>query len=114
MHLVNPFIFDNKFDPDYKSVLSTATSNGFTKPSSGQQIIQNQLVLDLKAIGVWDKLDVLHIFASDSGNGFVKINWINRVVGTSTYSGGSPVDFLKVENSHITHQPGFSVFDTLY
>jgi hypothetical protein len=54
-----------KYDSDYQAVLNYATTQGYTLPSASQQIIQNQLVIDLKAGGIWNKLDVLYIFAND-------------------------------------------------
>lgn len=101
------------FDPDYIKILKKARLNSFTKPSADQQIIQNQLMIDLKFHGIYQKLDVLHLFASDSGNNFVKINWKNQVIGTSVY-GGSGLDFLKIENSHIQSRPSFSLFSSNY
>ena len=65
------------FDADYQAVLNYATSQGYTLPSAGQQIIQNQLVSDLKAAGVWAKLDVLYVFANDGGQDFATLNWKN-------------------------------------
>ena len=47
------------FDADYQAVLNYATSQGYTLPSASQQILQNQLVLDLKSGGIWSKLDSL-------------------------------------------------------
>jgi hypothetical protein len=41
------------FDADYQAVLDYATTQGYTLPSSGQQTLQNQLVVDLKDGGIW-------------------------------------------------------------
>lgn len=90
------------FDPDYQAVLDEATSQGFTKPSSSQQAIQNQLVLDIKAAGVWSKLDLFHLFATDGDIDYVGINWIDRTVGTVE---GSSVLTL-VTDSHIYQSSG--------
>lgn len=65
------------FDADYQAVLNRATALGYALPSAAQQILQNQLVLDLKSAGVWTKLDVLYIFANDSGADFATLNWKN-------------------------------------
>ena len=40
------------FDADYQAVLNYATTQGYTLPSAGQQTLQNQLVVDLKAGGI--------------------------------------------------------------
>lgn len=63
------------FDSDYQAVLTYATSLGYTLPSSAQQIKQNQLMLDLKAAGVWSKLDTFAMFANDGGSNFGLIDW---------------------------------------
>jgi hypothetical protein len=70
------------FDADYQAVLDYATTQGYTLPSSGQQALQNQLVVDLKNAGVWSKLDTFAVFATDAedspGSGtsnFALIDW---------------------------------------
>lgn len=78
----------SSFDPDYQAVLDYATSQGYTLPSAAQQVLQNQLVLDLKAAGVWEKLGLLGIFATDGNNSFALINWINA---SSMLAVNSPV-----------------------
>jgi hypothetical protein len=64
------------FDTDYQAVLNYATTQGYTLPSSGQQILQNQLVVDLKNAGVWSKLDTFGVFATDGDSDFALIDWI--------------------------------------
>jgi hypothetical protein len=63
------------FDPDYQAVLNYATSQSYTLPSASQQILQNQLVLDLKAGGIWSKLDTFGVFATDGSSDFALIDW---------------------------------------
>jgi len=64
------------FDADYAAILSYATTQGYTLPSAGQQTLQNQLVVDLKAAGVWSKLDTFAVFATDGDSDFALIDWI--------------------------------------
>jgi hypothetical protein len=64
-------------DPDYQAVLNYATTQGYTLPSASQQTLQNQLVVDLKAAGVWSKLDTFAVFATDGDSDFALIDWIN-------------------------------------
>jgi hypothetical protein len=64
------------FDADYQAVLNYATTQGYTLPSSGQQTLQNQLVVDLKAGGIWSKLDTFGVFATDGDSDFALIDWI--------------------------------------
>jgi hypothetical protein len=63
------------FDADYQSVLTYATAQGYTLPSSGQQVLQNQLVVDLKNGGIWTKLDTFGVFATDGDSDFALIDW---------------------------------------
>jgi hypothetical protein len=63
------------FDTDYQAVLNYATSQSYTLPSASQQILQNQLVLDLKAGGIWSKLDTFGVFATDGSSDFALIDW---------------------------------------
>jgi hypothetical protein len=64
------------FDEDYQAVLDYATTQGYTLPSAGQQILQNQLVVDLKDGGIWSKLDTFANFATDGDSDFALIDWI--------------------------------------
>jgi hypothetical protein len=64
------------FDADYQAVLNYATTQGYTLPSASQQILQNQLVLDLKTAGIWSKLDTFGVFATDGDSDFALIDWI--------------------------------------
>ena len=63
------------FDADYQAVLNYATTQGYTLPSAAQQVKQNKLVVDLKAAGVWSKLDTFAMFANDGGSNFALIDW---------------------------------------
>lgn len=74
------------FDADYQAVLNYATSLGYTLPSAGQQVKQNQLMLDLKSGGIWSKLDTFAMFANDGGNDFALIDWKRLVLMTAVNS----------------------------
>jgi len=66
------------FDADYTAILANAASRSVTLPSSAEQTLQNQLIVDLKAAGIWAKLDAFYMFANnitDSTGGFARINW---------------------------------------
>lgn len=68
------------FEPEYQAILSYATTNAYTEPTLTDQILQNQLVADLKNAGIWSKLDILYVFKGGSGSSdtlrsFSKINW---------------------------------------
>jgi hypothetical protein len=66
----------SQFDASYQAILSYATTQGYTLPSASQRILQNQLVIDLKAAGVWTKLDTFAVFATDGNSDFALIDWI--------------------------------------
>ena len=74
------------FDADYQAVLDYATSQGYTLPSAGQQTLQNQLLVDLKAGGVWNKLDTFALFATDGSSNFGLIDWIRLTQYTAVNS----------------------------
>ena len=65
----------NGFDADYQAVLDYGTAQGYTAPSAAQQTLQNTLVTDLKTAGVWDKLDVFYVFATDGDSDYATLNW---------------------------------------
>jgi len=72
------------YDADYQAVLNRAIALGYNLPNSSQQVKQNQLVLDLKAGGIWTKLDVLYIFANNGGQDFGTLNWKAPTLNQST------------------------------
>jgi hypothetical protein len=74
--IIGSSIVQFAFDADYQAVLDYATTQGYTLPSAGQQTLQNQLVVDLKAGGVWSKLDTFGVWATDGDSDFALIDWI--------------------------------------
>jgi len=73
------FLLDNPapsaYDADYQAVLDRSTALGYTAPSAAQQTLQNTLVEDLKTAGVWDKLDLFYVFATDGDSDYATLNW---------------------------------------
>jgi hypothetical protein len=67
--------FGGGFDSDYQAVLNYATTQGYTLPSVGQQVKQNQFVVDLKTAGIWANLDMFYMFWNDGGSQFATLNW---------------------------------------
>jgi hypothetical protein len=63
------------FDVDYQAILNYAITQGYTLPSLSQQLLQNQLVVDLKDAGVWSKLDTFGVFATDGSSDFALIDY---------------------------------------
>jgi hypothetical protein len=63
------------YDSAYQDILTYGTSQGATLPSLAQRTTSNQFILDLKAAGLWTKLDSLSIFKTDGSVEFALIDW---------------------------------------
>jgi hypothetical protein len=61
-------------DADYNAVLARATVLGYTLPDATLQGKQNTLVISLKSAGIWNKLDILKIYATNNSN-MATLNW---------------------------------------
>ena len=79
----------SSMDADYRAILDYATSQGYTLPSESQRLLQEQLVIDLKDAGIWNKLDTFAVFATDGDSDFALIDWIRltdyTVVNSPTF-----------------------------
>jgi hypothetical protein len=62
-------------DPDYTAILNYATIQGYTLPTLAVQLHQNRLINDLKAAGIWGKLDSFVVFATNGNSNFALIDW---------------------------------------
>ena len=65
----------SSMDADYAAILNYATTQGYTLPSASQRLLQEQLIVDLKNAGIWTKLDILYVFATDGDSDFASVNW---------------------------------------
>ena len=72
------------FSAEYKAVLSESDSQGYTAPSEAHQTLQNQLILDLIDLGVWDKMDAFYSLAGSGDINFSLINWKSPGTYTNT------------------------------
>jgi hypothetical protein len=63
------------YDSTYQSILDYATTNDYTLPNDAQKLKQNQLLIDLKAAGIWNKLDTFALFATNGSSQFALIDW---------------------------------------
>lgn len=90
-----------KLDPDYRKVYSFAKANAIELPSIEIIMLQNQLVIDLKALGVFQKWDSFYMGINnfDLGEGYARINWIN------------PSNNIPVIISNYLQKPGDVVWD---
>lgn len=68
------------FTAEYLAILSRASALGYAAPVYSQQVLQNQLIVDLKAAGYWAKLGNMYMFKVDLTAGgspqFTFLNWI--------------------------------------
>ena len=93
-------------DVDYQAVLSYASdpSRNYALPSAAQQSLQNALVEDLKSAGVWSKLDVFYVFATDGDSDFATLNW----------KAPSNFQLTKTNSPTFTQNEGFAQSGTAY
>tara|TARA_Y100000004_G_scaffold39706_1_gene42785 strand:- start:266 stop:1114 length:849 start_codon:yes stop_codon:yes gene_type:complete len=64
------------FDSNFRILLDKAIAEGITLPDGTQQIAGDLLIRELKVAGVWDKLDVFYVFATNN-SALATLNWIN-------------------------------------
>ena len=76
---------------EYDAVLEYAILQGYTLPSVDQQALQNKLVSDLKQAGIWDKLDIFYVFATDGDQNFARLNWKNPSLYRTTNVTSDPI-----------------------
>lgn len=90
--LGNPSEASSSYEAEYQAVLDYANANAITTPSTAQNIINNQLILDLKNAGAWSGFDLFYFFRQDCTAAFSKINWADpsnfylTEVGTLTFT----------------------------
>lgn len=69
-------IYFHQYTPEYQKVLSYNESLGYKLPSEPQKRKQDNLIIALKAAGVWSLLDCFQIYATDGDSNFACTNWI--------------------------------------
>jgi hypothetical protein len=96
-------------DSDYLNILSYARSQGYTLPSTQTQAAQNALIRELKSTGIWNKLDVVYVFASDGDVNFATLNWKNaslyKATGYNTLVSNAGIDILVSNNVSTNFNP---------
>lgn len=63
------------FDADYQAVLDRGTTLGYSLPTGTALTAGEQLVKDLKDAGIWNKLDLFYVFATNGDSDFATLNW---------------------------------------
>jgi hypothetical protein len=76
----------NTFSTEYQDILNYATSLGYTLPSTNQRFKQNKLLVDLKRVGIWEKLDSFAMFTTDGSSNFALIDWKRLTTYTAVNS----------------------------
>lgn len=71
------------YEDEYQAVLDYATANAIALPDEATQLLQNQLVADLKTANAWVQLDLLYIFAGPNSD-FARLNWVSPGDYTAT------------------------------
>lgn len=66
----------DSYSDEYQAIVDYANGAAIALPSKSQQVLQDVLVQSLVAEGIWNLLDGLWVFATDSEE-FALINWIN-------------------------------------
>lgn len=109
----------SQFDADYQRVLSYGSSLGYTLPSSSQRILQNQLVIDLKAAGIWNKLDSFAVYATDGSRNYALIDWKRLIeqsgVNTPTFTtnqgfqGDGTSSYIDTNFNHVTNSINYTL-----
>jgi hypothetical protein len=96
-------------DSDYLNILSYARSQGFTLPSTQTQAAQNALIVELKQAGIWNKLDIFYVFASDGDANFATLNWKNtslyRVTGYNSLVPNLGIYILSTDRVNTSFNP---------
>ena len=89
MHLINSHLFQQKPSGDdvlFTALVDKATTLGYTLPSANTLSALNTLIKDMRRIGMIQRLDLFHVYASDLGtaNPFRLMNICNaEMIGTS-------------------------------
>ena len=76
------------YESEYKAVLDYAINilnlSESNLPTISQRLLQNALLLTLKTIGAWTKLDTFANFATNGSNQFALIDWRRLTTYTAT------------------------------
>ncbi|MGI9190926.1 MAG: hypothetical protein ACR2IL_02315 [Chitinophagaceae bacterium] len=78
------------YDADFYAVVTFATSQGYTLPTTAQQQHFSRIVTSLKGIGYWTIHDRFFVFANNGSSNFGRINWMNPTLGTMASTVNSP------------------------
>lgn len=89
MHLINSYLFQQTPSGDdvlFTALVDKATTLGYTLPSANTLSALNTLIKDMRRIGMIQRLDLFHVYASDleEETDFRLMNIVNpEMIGTS-------------------------------
>lgn len=66
-----------EYDEDLQDVLDFAEQEDYTLPSDEVIELLDDLITELKNLGVWEDLDLLYIFSTDGDEDFATLNLVN-------------------------------------
>jgi len=96
------------YDADYQAVLDYATANAIVLPTGVQQDIDNQLMIDYKATGAWNKNDSVFKFEGTADPAFKLIDWKRLILGATFGSVTWDVDGIKGNGTNAYFNPHFN------
>jgi head-tail adaptor len=85
-------------DPSVTALLNQADTDGYTPASGATLDALDTYVKGLKSAGIWDKLDILYVFATNGDSDFATYNILDPTMFKST----------KVNNPTFTTNEGFT------
>lgn len=65
------------YEAEFQAVLDRGTTLGYSLPTDPALTAGNTMVAALKAAGIWNKLDLLYVFATNGDSNFATLNWMN-------------------------------------
>lgn len=78
------------YTAEYQAILDRGTALGYSLPTTAQKTAQDNLIISLKAAGIWTKLDVFYCFYNNGGASFGKLNWKNPTLYPAVGTGHEP------------------------
>lgn len=97
------------YDADFYSVITFATAQGYTLPTTAQQQHFSRMVKELKDNSMWSIMDRFWFMANNGSANFGRINWVSPSTGTLLTLVNSPtwtsnVGFISTGTSYIDTQ----------
>lgn len=62
-------------DIDFQAILDRGSTLGYSLPTGTAFTAGNLLIKELKTAGIWNKLDIFYVFATNGDSDFATLNW---------------------------------------